>query len=608
MNKKLLAVLALSATLIVGCSNVAKTDRIQEGAVDGLGNITESRSVRNGVIGSDNVFAHSKTYVQYGKTDAGQYAMRFATAVKGDIDSLSYTRAAIAGKEAATFQVTTVYRGIEAGEAVYYYDGTDLTTDASHAGNYYWACYTIAFETKEHFATNIEVTFNANDAVVSEKASALTDVCDDCEVVGHTWVREGTVKSTSTTHGETVKLCGTCGYEHREELPFNESVSSSIHSSGEDKELNYVDIARGIHGDAQVKITFRNQTPAGNKNWAVGRTVLLTSDTASYAGTNDEIYGKGLPNPEKPGSYNGASKMFFNAWDGDYGNWFPGAYTDHTADMDVDVTVTRVGELATIHVVGKCNLHNNEYNENNSSFYIPKDKGLNVILATTFAELTIKSTSLDLTFNSKEETLSAPIVQAPSEGANTEHEVHTHHFARDNYQKITIKYNEKDSKSKGDNQWGHWRGYFWRADMKDAQGNMLKPFPDSSNSGNGTVLTRLTPPQDHYTNWNGMQRIIHLEGGVTGEHMSAGDFSWFKSTDPNFVDNFGELMNDVDVTLTIVKLHRFYLFTFEYSSNVYENTTAHRYFGGGCPSLDAAFTLAQEKSTITLSSVTVEKF
>ena len=28
MNKKLLAVLALSATLIVGCSNVAKTDRI----------------------------------------------------------------------------------------------------------------------------------------------------------------------------------------------------------------------------------------------------------------------------------------------------------------------------------------------------------------------------------------------------------------------------------------------------------------------------------------------------------------------------------------------------------------------------------------------------
>ena len=86
MNKKLLAVLALSATLIVGCSSVAKTDTIKEGAVDGLGNITESRSVRNGVIGSDNVFAHSQTYVQYGKTDDGAYAIRFATAVKGDID------------------------------------------------------------------------------------------------------------------------------------------------------------------------------------------------------------------------------------------------------------------------------------------------------------------------------------------------------------------------------------------------------------------------------------------------------------------------------------------------------------------------------------------
>ena len=86
MNKKLLAVLALSATLIVGCSSVAKTDTIKEGAVDGLGNITESVSVKKGVIGSDNTFAHSQTYVQYGKTDDGAYAIRFATAVKGDID------------------------------------------------------------------------------------------------------------------------------------------------------------------------------------------------------------------------------------------------------------------------------------------------------------------------------------------------------------------------------------------------------------------------------------------------------------------------------------------------------------------------------------------
>ena len=533
--------------------------------------------------------------------------MRFATAVKGDIDSLSYTRAAIAGKEAATFQVTTVYRGIEAGEAVYYYDGTDLTTDASHAGNYYWACYTIAFETKEHFATNIEVTFNANDAVVSEKASALTDVCDDCEVVGHTWVREGTVNSTSTTHGETVKLCGTCGYEHREELPFNESVSSSIHSSGEDKELNYVDIARGIHGDAQVKFSFRNQTPAGQGNWAVGRTVLLTSDTASYAATNNEIYGKGLPNSENPGSYNGASKMFFNAWDGDHGNWFPGTFTDHAADMDVDVTVTRVGELATIHVVGKCNLHNNEYNENNSSFYIPKDKGLNVVLATTFAELTIKSTSLDLTPNSVEEKLTDSIKVEPNAEVS-EQTVYTHEFGSEYNQKVTFSFHEGNSLAKEDNQWGHWRGYLWRGDKKDANGDVLTPYPDGTNNTNGTIYTRMTPTQDHYTNWNSATPKWNLEGGINGE-KSAGAFGWFSSTDPNFVDNFGALMDDVNVEMTFVKIDRYVFMRVHYSSNLYENTTAYRYFATIVEKqVPALFTLRGEKSTITLNSVKVEKF
>ena len=307
MNKKLLAVLALSATLIVGCSNVAKTDRIQEGAVDGLGNITESVSVKKGVIGSDNTFAHSQTYVQYGKTDAGQYAMRFATAVKGDIDSLSYTRAAIAGKEAATFQVTTVYRGIEAGEAVYYYDGTDLTTDASHAGNYYWACYTIAFETKEHFATNIEVTFSANDAVVSEKASALADVCDDCEVVGHTWVREGKLHATSVTKGSINKVCGACGHQEITEVDYNADNSGVLTASEIDAEVSNLDLVRGLKGDFTLKFKWTAQMTQ-ESNWSSARVCLLNLDEGKWApGKNDNTYGygKALPCPENAGTYNG---------------------------------------------------------------------------------------------------------------------------------------------------------------------------------------------------------------------------------------------------------------------------------------------------------------
>ena len=104
------------------------------------------------VVG-DSTTAVSKTYTQYGVYE-GKYVVRFATAVKGDLESVSYFRS-IAGGEVVEKAVSEVYKGIAAEDKVYYYDGNDLTEDASVAGQYYWACYTIAFSDESKWDTKV---------------------------------------------------------------------------------------------------------------------------------------------------------------------------------------------------------------------------------------------------------------------------------------------------------------------------------------------------------------------------------------------------------------------------------------------------------------------
>ena len=116
----------------------------------------------------------SSTYVQFGMiNEDGKdlYVMRFATAVKGDLTSLTYTRDAIEGSEAKQVEVTTLYKSIKSGEETYYYNGTDLTTDEADAGNYYWACYTVKYNNGEHFATDLLVRLTVNGV---EEASLTT--------------------------------------------------------------------------------------------------------------------------------------------------------------------------------------------------------------------------------------------------------------------------------------------------------------------------------------------------------------------------------------------------------------------------------------------------
>ena len=123
------------------------------------------------VVG-DSTTAVSKTYTQYGVYE-GKYVIRFATAVKGDLESVSYFRS-IAGGAEEEKAVSEVYKGIAAEDKVYYYDGSNLTEDASFAGQYYWACYTIAFSDESKWDTKVSAYLSVKAKDVEEPV--VTDV------------------------------------------------------------------------------------------------------------------------------------------------------------------------------------------------------------------------------------------------------------------------------------------------------------------------------------------------------------------------------------------------------------------------------------------------
>lgn len=118
----------------------------------------------------------SKMFTQVGLKN-GDYYLRFATAIKANenldnISTLNYTR--IIEDNTKTAEAKTVYYGIASGENTYYYDGTDLTTDAKYRGQYLWTCYTIKFKNasvSNYLEKNIQLKLvindNNNDAVTT---------------------------------------------------------------------------------------------------------------------------------------------------------------------------------------------------------------------------------------------------------------------------------------------------------------------------------------------------------------------------------------------------------------------------------------------------------
>lgn len=101
---------------------------------------------------------HSKMFVQYGiNTNKGDeaygcYYLRFATALKGDIESIEYTRK-VDNYDDKVLHAETIYSGISANGKVYYYDelNQNISEDETLKNQYYWTCYTIKFKRESEF-------------------------------------------------------------------------------------------------------------------------------------------------------------------------------------------------------------------------------------------------------------------------------------------------------------------------------------------------------------------------------------------------------------------------------------------------------------------------
>lgn len=173
-----LKIFALSALLVLG-ANAALNGGVKlvEGAYDEFNNTPTLNLKNQGHIGVDETVAYSDMYAQYGIDNDNNYWVRFATAIKGNVESLSYTREAVqelGETEAVTKEVTTVYKGVSSnGVASYYNAETGLSTDEADSGNYYWACYSIKIENSAFYSTPISMSFTVDDEVVKTRTVSL---------------------------------------------------------------------------------------------------------------------------------------------------------------------------------------------------------------------------------------------------------------------------------------------------------------------------------------------------------------------------------------------------------------------------------------------------
>lgn len=138
------------------------------------------------LIGSDETIEYSKIYTQYAKLE-NNYVLRFAVAVKGNVNSITFTRASLEGHAENVKDVPAVYRGIIADKKTYYYDGAKPTTDESKAGNYYWACYTISYGKSSTLKeTPIDLSLSINGESKTSVQKSLQYVIDYKAVKGIT--------------------------------------------------------------------------------------------------------------------------------------------------------------------------------------------------------------------------------------------------------------------------------------------------------------------------------------------------------------------------------------------------------------------------------------
>lgn len=125
----------------------------------------------------------SKIYVQTANKNNEHY-LRFATAVKGDVTSIKFTRELIGIEETETVkavrtkEIDTLYKGISSGEETSYFSGSQELIDQqiTSTKDYYWACYTIKFsENSTYLSTPIRMTLSINDEEITTRTTSFND-------------------------------------------------------------------------------------------------------------------------------------------------------------------------------------------------------------------------------------------------------------------------------------------------------------------------------------------------------------------------------------------------------------------------------------------------
>ncbi len=171
--KKTLFILAISAFSFGLFSNntlLPKDDLIESTELED----TKLQKVNIRKAYSATEFQTSKIYTQ---VDTSGTYLRFATAIKGEVNSIKYNRT-IEGYTSSKdgFEVTTLYKGISNGEEVSFYNGRSLFDEKITGTNdYYWACYTIKFNTDTYKNANIDVKLMVNGKEVASTNTSLNN-------------------------------------------------------------------------------------------------------------------------------------------------------------------------------------------------------------------------------------------------------------------------------------------------------------------------------------------------------------------------------------------------------------------------------------------------
>ena len=210
MKKKILFSVAL-ASLVLGSGIVSlnnEKENLKDFAYDTF-NVTKGVSIKNARKTNQSV-ENSTIYAQVATKDGVDY-LRFATAIRGDINSVSYNRTIVATGASKDKTITTVYKSIsaknsESAEAlsVFYTENGSLTDLAlSSTKDFYWACFTIAFETETYKESDLNISVSVNGNVVASRTTSLYRVKNYYEDPN---VKLGTFLSKSNNNSVDTKL------------------------------------------------------------------------------------------------------------------------------------------------------------------------------------------------------------------------------------------------------------------------------------------------------------------------------------------------------------------------------------------------------------------